>query len=117
MKNKNTRGENYLEKIPVRHPDIRWSADDKGIVTLEIENTGVFNRIAQKLFKKPRVSYIHLDENGSFVWPLIDGKTDIIGLGKAVDSHFGQAAHPLYERLSEFFRILESYSFIVWAEN
>lgn len=107
---------NYLEKIPVRHSDIDWKADENGLVTLEIKNTGLFNRIAQKLFKKPKISYVHLDENGSFVWPLIDGEKDIIAIGKEVDEHFGEAAHPLYERLAKFFQILESYHFITWKQ-
>lgn len=32
---------NYLEKIPMRPEEIGWSTDEKGIVTLDIENTGV----------------------------------------------------------------------------
>lgn len=107
--------ENYLERIPAHNAAIRWSTDENGIVTLEIDNKGLMNRIAQKLLKKPKVTYIHLDENGSFVWPLIDGKTNILDLGKAVNDHFGEAAHPLYERLSQFFKILDSYGFIQWA--
>lgn len=106
---------NYLEKIPVRAPHVGWSIDEGGAVTLEIENKGGFHWIAQKLFKKPRISYIHLDENGSFVWPLIDGKTDIMTIGEAVEQRFGEAANPLYERLSKFFHILHSYGFITWA--
>lgn len=114
MKKKNVISQNYLEKVPLRHPDIEWSADDNGIVTLEIKNTGFFNSIAQKLFKRPKISYVHLDENGSFTWSLIDGEKDIISIGKDVDEHFGEAAHPLYERLAKFFQILESYHFIIW---
>ncbi len=104
--------QNYLENIPVRNPSLRWSADESGAVTLEIDNKGVMNRIAQVLFRKPKVSYIHLDENGSFLWPLIDGETDLLTLGEAVEAHFGEAAHPLYERLAKYFQILESYGFI-----
>jgi hypothetical protein len=52
---------NYLEKVLVRNEKIGFSTDEKGIVTLEIENTGAMNRIAQKLFRKPKTSYIHLD--------------------------------------------------------
>ncbi len=103
---------NYLDKIPVRNEKIGWSKDGDGIVTLEIENTGLFNRIAQKLFKKPKVSFVHLDELGSFVWPLIDGKSDITAIGKTVDEHFGEKAHPLYERLAKYFSILNSYGFV-----
>lgn len=109
-KNKNT--ENYLERIPVRRDTVGFSKDDAGIVTLEIENKGVFNFVAQKLFKKPRVSYIHLDEQGSFVWLLIDGKSDIVAVGEKVKARFGEKAEPLYERLAKFFQILESYGFI-----
>ncbi len=116
MKNKNVNSENYLERIPLRNPDINWTTDDNGIVTLEIINKGIFNRIAQKLLKKPKISYVHLDENGSFVWPLIDGKTDIAALGEAVDKHFGEKAHPLYERLAKYFQILESYGFITYKQ-
>lgn len=107
-------GENYLERKPARHPDIPWSIDDNGMVTLDIENTGWVNRIAQKLFHKPKFTHVHLDENGSFIWPLLDGEQDIIAIGKLVDERFGEAAHPLYERLAKFFEILDSYHFIVW---
>ena len=38
---------NYLEKIPMRAPSLKWSTDEKGLVTLEIANTGWANRLAQ----------------------------------------------------------------------
>lgn len=105
---------NYLEKIPSRPAHIMWSADENGMVTLDVENTGLMNRIAQKLFRKPKVSHIHLDEMGSFVWPLLDGEKNIIELGKLVEERFGEIASPLYERLAKYFQILDSYSFIEW---
>ena len=107
MKNK----ENFLDKKPQKNPEIKWSCDGENI-TLEIENKGLFNRLAQKLLKKPKTSFIHLDEMGSFIWPLIDGETDIIVLGEKVKDHFGDKAEPLYERLSKYIKILESYGFI-----
>lgn len=109
---KNKIPENYLEKIPVKSESVGFSVDEKNIVTLELENKGVFNRIAQKLFKKPKVSYIHLDENGSFVWLAIDGEKDILKIGEEVKEHFGEKAEPLYERLAQFIKILENYRFI-----
>lgn len=114
MKKNNVISQNYLEKIPVRTEGIEWSKDEKGVITLEIVNKGVFNFIAQKLFKRPKISYVHLDETGSFVWPHIDGEKDIFEIGKLVEAEFGEKANPLYERLAMFFRILESYKFIGW---
>ena len=108
--------ENYLDRIPVRADSIQWKVSSEGMVTLVIENSGWANRIAQVLFGRPKSSYIHLDELGSFVWPLLDGQKDITALGKLVDEKFGEDAHPLYERLAQYFRILDSYHFINWIK-
>ena len=108
---KNNKQQNLLEFIPIRKIE-NFSSDEKDVITLEIENKGVFNRIAQKLFKKPKISYIHLDEMGSFVWPLIDGQKNITEIGTFVKEHFGEKAEPLYPRLAQYFKILESYGFI-----
>ena len=114
MKKKEIISENYLERIPVRSSYLSWTQAEDGKVTLEIENTGFFNRVAQRFFGKPKTSYVHLDKTGSFVWPLIDGKKNILLLGEAVKEAFGEDAEPLYERLAKFFQILESYNFITF---
>jgi len=108
---KNKVEQNLLDFIPVRIID-NFKTDEKGIVTLEIVNKGFFNRIAQVIFKKPKISYIHLDEFGSFVWNVIDGEKDITEIGKLVEEHFGEKANPLYPRLAKYFQILESYKFV-----
>ena len=114
MKKKIVIQRNYLEKIPARPDHIRWETDAEGVVTLCIDNTGWANKLAQVFFHRPKVSYVHLDEMGSFVWPLLDGEKNIIELGKLVDEHFGEKAHPLYERLARYFQIMDSYHFIRW---
>ena len=111
MKKKIVIPKNYLENIPKR-TDIKWEKDDGGLVTLIVENKGWVNRIAQVFFKRPNFSNIHLDENGSFVWLLIDGETDIIKIGEKVKERFGENAEPLYERLAQFFKMLEGYHFV-----
>ena len=108
---------NYLEKIPCRPDRIPWVEDENGKVTLHIENRGLVNRLAQKLLRKPKVSYIHLDEMGSFVWPLVDGASSLLAIGEAVEAHFGEKAHPTYERLAKYFQILDSYGFIEWKDS
>ena len=104
--------ENFLLRIPLRKEGLNWSKDEEGNVTLEIENKGFFNRLFQKILKKPKITYIHLDEMGSFIWPLLDESRNIIELGKLVKEHFGDKAEPLYERLVKYLKILESYKFI-----
>lgn len=109
MKKKNS--ENYLEKKPVR-ANIQWDTDENGNITLHVENKGAMNKIAQLIFKKPKISYIHLDEMGNFIWPLLDGEKDITEIGKEVKDHFGDKAEPLYERLAKYIQTLESYRFV-----
>ena len=104
--------ENYLEYIPVRQEGLRWDADENGMVTLYVHNTGLMKKITQKLFNKPEYTQVHLDENGSFVWPLIVGVKNIFELGVQVKEQFGEKAEPLYPRLAKFFQILESYGFV-----
>ena len=113
-KNKN---DNFLDRIPGRPEHIGWKMDENSVVTLEIENKGIVNRIAQKLLKKPKISYVHLDETGSFVWNIMDGSKNIIELAEEVKAKFGDAANPLYERLVKYFQILDSYGFVKWIEK
>lgn len=116
MAKKKQNGENYLEKVPAIKEQFRWSAGESGLVTIEIDNKGFFNRLLQKIAKKPAVSYIHLDENGSFVWQCINGERNIIEIGELVDEHFGDAAKPIYERLVKFFAMLENAGFILFKK-
>lgn len=108
--------QNYLEKIPVRS-DLKWTTNDEGKVTLWIHNTAFLQKVTQKLFFKPEYSQVHLDAHGSFIWPLIDGESDIIKISEAVKEHFGDDAEPLYPRLIKFFEILKSYNFIYFKDE
>ena len=89
---RNKQSENYLDGKPLRNEKISWSVED-GQVTLEIENKGIWNTLFQKVLKKPRISYVHLDEMGSFIWPLLDGEKSILEVGKAVEEQFGDKAN------------------------
>ena len=104
--------ENFLEKIPTHKEGLNWSKDENDMVTLEMENKGAVNKIAQFVFRKPKVSYIHLEEFGSFIWPRIDGKKTIHEIANEVEEHFGEKANPLYERISTYFSMLERYEFV-----
>jgi hypothetical protein len=111
---KNKKSENYLERVPVRPQWLNWTSSENSVVTLDIENKGVFNRIAQLILKKPKVSHIHLDEVGSFIWTITDGEKNIAELALIAQKEFGEKINPLYERIAQYFKILDSYGFIEW---
>lgn len=108
---------NYLDFIPYQNPAINSTIDDKGNVTILKENKGFFYFLTQKLFKKPRVSQIHLDEMGNFIWPLMDGTRTVFDIANLVKQEFGEKAEPLYNRLVTYITTLESYGFIQINKN
>lgn len=111
-KKKNEPQVNYLELIPQRAESLCWHKDLRERIILEVENTGWFNTIAQKVFGKPRYTKIHLDNFGSYLWPRIDGEHTVAQLADMVKEEFGEKADPLYPRIVKYFQIVESYHFI-----
>ncbi len=106
---------NFLDYIPKRNTRFPWRENADGNVEIERKNRGLFNRIAQICFRKPKVSRIELDAFGSFIWKQIDGERDVYRIGKLVKMEFGEKAEPLYERLTEFLHILRSNDFILYV--
>lgn len=115
-KNKSQKAENLLDRKPIRSQGLEYTQTQDGLVTLNRKNEGFVNKLAQKLFKKPPVSYIHLDEHGSFIWMLLDGEKTVEEIGVPLKEKFGENAEPLYPRLTKYLSILESYGFIEWVE-
>ena len=111
-KDKKESKDNYLDYVPIISDKHRWETDEEGNVTIFIENKGILNWLAQKLLKKPKVSQLHLEKFGSFIFPLIDGKTTIYEIGQKVGAHFGDEAEPLYPRLTKYIKMLHDYGFV-----
>lgn len=113
MKNK----KNFMDYIPIRNLANTWEEDEEHIVTVHVVNKGFFNRVAQKLFKRPKISHIRLDKYGSFVWSKIDGERDLYELSRLVEAEFGKEAEPIVERLVKYFQILYQNKFILYKRN
>lgn len=112
MKKKKTISQNYLDFIPAHYKDLKSTADETGLVTIFVENKGLFHRLAQKFLKKPPISQIHLDKMGSFLWLHINESNTIYEIAQDMKEQFGEEAEPLYNRLLHYIRTLEDYGFI-----
>lgn len=108
--------ENLLDYIPKHNSLIPFSVDKKGIVTLEVKNRGFYNRVAQILFKQPKISYIALEEFGSFIWQQIDGQRSVMEIAGLVKEKFGEKAEPLYDRLGKYMKTLRKCDYILWVK-
>ena len=109
--------ENYLDYIPKHNSLYEYTTNKQGRVEIQVKNKGMFNKIAQIFFKRPKYSNIELDDFGSFIWERIDGETSIYEMGAAVRERFGKEAEPLYERLSKFMKILHGNGFVVYVNK
>lgn len=106
------KGENFLDYIPVRNPEYKWKIKENGRAEVAVVNKGAFNKIAQVVFKRPRVSYIEMDEYGTYLWENIDGESNVLELSKKMKSHFGEKAEPVLDRLVTFIKTLQTNQFI-----
>lgn len=115
MKNKKTIP-NLLDFVPVQSLNFKYEVDENAQVTILVQNKGIFNFIAQKLFFKPKVSQIHLEEFGSFIWLNIDGKRTVKEIADILHEKFGEKADPLYPRISMYFGMLKNYGFVEYIK-
>lgn len=109
--------ENYLDYIPKHNMLFPFVKKENNRIEVSVRNKGLFNWIAQILFKRPKVSKIELDDFGSFVWEQIDGSRSIYEICEIVHAQYGEKAEPLYERASTYFQILRRNSFIVFINK
>lgn len=109
---KQTKIPNLLDLVPSQSQKFRSETAENGAVTIFVENKGPFNFVAQKLFKKPRFTQIHLEEFGSFIWKQIDGVKTVKEIADLMHETFGEKSDPLYPRISMYIKTLSAYEFI-----
>lgn len=109
--------ENFLDYIPKQNCLYKWQENSGKHVEISVPNQGIFNRTAQLLFHKPKVSRIELDDFGTFVWKQMDGQKSVYEIGKMIKEKFGTEAEPVFERLAQFIKILHKNGFVVYINK
>ena len=104
--------DNFLDFIYEINNDLAWTRLESGEVIVDMENKGFTNRLAQLIFKKPKVSHITLEGMGSYIFTCINGERSVYEIGQLVQSEYGDEAEPLYERLSVYMKQLENLGFV-----
>ncbi len=107
---------NYMESIPVRSDARPWRIGEDGMVEIDMENKGFYNFLAQKFFKKPRVSHISLEKYGSKVWQSIDGKNNINDIVKIMEKAFPKEKDRMLDRVVTYMATLQRNGFIALKE-
>ena len=108
---KNKQQINYLDLIPVRPEKLGWHIDRRERVVLEVKNEGFFNRIAQTYFRRPQTTKVHLDVQGSYLWPLIDGERTVMELCCPSERTFWRSSRAAVSKNCEIFSDFRELSF------
>lgn len=70
-------------------------------------DTKLGKKLGKRLKIKPTFN-VNLDEYGTAVWRLCDGKLTVREIGELLKTQFDEDVEPLYPRLAAFFRLLEA---------
>ena len=109
--------ENFLDYVPKHNSLFEYQKNKENHVEIKIHNKGIANKIAQFVWRKPKYSFIELDDFGTFVWENIDGRNSIYDIGNRIKEKYGEEAEPVYDRLCQFVRILHNNKFIVYLNK
>ncbi|WP_407425390.1 PqqD family protein [Treponema sp.] len=104
---------NYLDIVFVKNESCPWRLKEDGLVEIDMENRGFFNTIAQKFFKRPRISHISLDKYGSTLWLCLDGKASVNDILQKMNETFPGEKEKMLNRVVHFLATLEMHKFIV----
>jgi hypothetical protein len=105
---------NLLTFVPVQN--IEWQEDPSSgrirLVKPKFENAFLKRNLLPRL-KQPNYK-INLDEYGSMVWRLIDGKSSVMQIALKLKENYGERVEPVYERVGKFMQSLERNKFITY---
>ena len=93
---------NALESVPERSAELTWRTREEGVVEVDVEHRGFFDRVAQTFFKKPRVSHIALDSRGSAVWLAMDGERTLADIVELMRARFPEETERMLDRVVTF---------------
>lgn len=107
---------NYLDSIPERSGQMPWRIRGDGMVEIDMENKGFYHTIAQKFWKKPRVSHIALEKYGTAVWKNIDGQNTIYDIVRIMEAKFPDEKDGMLDRVVKYMGTLQRSKFITMKE-
>ena len=106
------KSKNMLEMVPLKNPKINWKIKHNKVVLTKTRNKPI-DYFMNKVFKTALESHTELEELGSFIWQQCDGIQNIYTISKRLESHFGEKAHPVLDRLVVYMKTLSDNGFIL----
>ncbi len=117
-KAKQKKPKNLLTLIPIR--DCKWTKQEQKPELIRILKPRFDTRLGEKVGSKLKLKStynINLDEYGTAVWRLCDGKQTVKEIGEILKTEFDSDVEPLYPRLATFFQILEANKVLILEKS
>lgn len=103
---------NMLDLVPKR--TMKWKRGDKVSIVVPRARNIIGKHFIDALGLRPTYR-VNLDEYGSAVWNLCDGKRTVEQIGDELKKVHGKTFEPVYERLAIFIGILKREGLIVFV--
>ena len=92
-----------------------WSEVEGRVIIERPKPTGI-GRIGEKLRYWLAVRRIRLDEKGSLVWRLLDGRKSVADVAGALREEFGDQVEPAEERAGQLVRMLHKDDLLAYPD-
>lgn len=112
---KKAREIDFKDLTPVRKYEYEVIEENRINILVPKFTDIIFGRLLQPRIKDKYIK-AELDEIGSSVWLLIDGKNNVDIIAENLKSKFGDKVHPVYERLISYLRAMKQNGFIYFLE-
>jgi hypothetical protein len=103
---------NMLDLVPKK--TMKWKRGDKVSIVVPRARNIIGKHFIDALGLKATYR-VNLDEYGSAVWNLCDGKKTVEQIGDELKKNYGKTVEPVYERLAIFIGILKREGLIVFV--
>ena len=83
--------EEYFKRVPVMTGKYDYEVNEEGLVRVFVTHETFYDKIAQRFFGVPPVTKLDLDEKGSYLLLLVDGKRTIQDFTDAMKEKYGES--------------------------
>ncbi len=103
--------QNFLEMVPKISEKLTLNKKD-GVTTVTFERNAFIDKFFNFIFRKSAQIHVELDEIGTKVFDLIDGKRNIGEICSLLEQDLGEKVHPVLQRTTQFIASLKRNGFI-----
>ena len=104
---------NLYDMVPAKRRSFTTLGDGTVEILLPRYGDGRVGRVIASVFSNKPVR-VHLDDIGTAVWNLCDGRRSVREIGESLEREFGERIDPIYDRLEQFLEHMRTKGMIEW---